>query len=261
MRDAHRMKEKLELSLDNRQVASVLIGGLVVLGAVFVLGVVVGKKLSGTQAVHGAPDILTALDRQARAMDEVRAEPQLTFQEELTRKVTVETPRADAPPVKVVTLAAPEPKPEAAPEPEPEKIEEPAPEGDVQLANAEAPKPETKVALDEQVEPAAVTARTASNDSELKKAIARTAVKPTVIEVGSYTLQLSATQTRSEADKFVEKLRTRGYSPYVVEADVPGKGTWFRVRMGRFPTRDAAGRYLQDFRRETRLDAFVASVN
>ena len=47
MRDAHRMREKYDLSLDSRQVVSLLIGGIVVLGAVFVLGVLVGKKLAG----------------------------------------------------------------------------------------------------------------------------------------------------------------------------------------------------------------------
>ena len=45
MRDAHRMKEKFDVSLDNRQIVSLLIAGIVVMGAVFVLGVVVGKNL------------------------------------------------------------------------------------------------------------------------------------------------------------------------------------------------------------------------
>jgi len=35
MRDTHRMREKYDLSLDSRQVVSLLIGGIVVLGAVF----------------------------------------------------------------------------------------------------------------------------------------------------------------------------------------------------------------------------------
>ena len=50
MRDTHRMREKYDLSLDSRQVVSLLIGGIVVLGAVFVLGVLVGKKLAGAAA-------------------------------------------------------------------------------------------------------------------------------------------------------------------------------------------------------------------
>ncbi len=74
---------------------------------------------------------------------------------------------------------------------------------------------------------------------------------------GTWTLQLSAYQTKSEAERFVGGLRDKGYAPYIVEAAIPGKGTWYRVRMGRFSTKDAAGRYLQDFRRETALNALV----
>jgi DedD protein len=58
MRDSHRMKEKYDLSLDNRQIVSFLIGALVVLGSVFVLGVVVGKQLTGPEGGPAAPDLL-----------------------------------------------------------------------------------------------------------------------------------------------------------------------------------------------------------
>ena len=63
---------------------------------------------------------------------------------------------------------------------------------------------------------------------------------------------------RSEADSFAAKLRDKGYAPYIIEAQVPGRGTWYRVRMGGFASKDAATRYLKDFRRETQIDAFVA---
>ena len=80
MRDTHRMREKYDLSLDSRQVVSLLIGGIVVLGAVFVLGVLVGKKLAGTPRADHAPDLLTALDHKSDALERARATPPLTFQ-------------------------------------------------------------------------------------------------------------------------------------------------------------------------------------
>src|SRR3954452_10515761 len=98
MRDSHRMKEKFDLSLDNRQIVSLLIAGVVVLGSVFVLGVVVGKKLAINDKTASAPDLLTALDEKAAAMTEVR-DASLTFQEELTRKGP---PTIQAPSVRVV---------------------------------------------------------------------------------------------------------------------------------------------------------------
>ena len=68
MRDAHRMKDKLDLSLDSRQIVSLLVAGMVVVGAVFVLGVVVGKKLSEADRAAQSRDLLTALDEKAAAL-------------------------------------------------------------------------------------------------------------------------------------------------------------------------------------------------
>ena len=104
MRDTHRMREKYDLSLDSRQVVSLLIGGIVVLGAVFVLGVLVGKKLAGTPRADHAPDLLTALDHKSDALERARAAPPLTFQEELTR------PAAPTPTVARVAPATPPPR-------------------------------------------------------------------------------------------------------------------------------------------------------
>ena len=77
---------------------------------------------------------------------------------------------------------------------------------------------------------------------------------------GAFTLQLGASPNRDDAERQASRLREKGYAPYIVAAEVPGKGTWYRVRMGSFPTKDAATRYLQDFKRETQAEAFVAST-
>lgn len=284
MRDAHRMKEKFDLSLDNRQIVSLLIAGIVVIGAVFVLGVVVGKKLADGDRTAGAPDLLSALDQKAATLEKVKADPPLTFQETLTQKAPADEPGKD---VRVVTLAKPTPPPAPKEDRTPEPKAEPKPEGDrpdsavanadeikaIDLSDAkpekaEPVKAEVKPAVatskpkldrpDGKVVEAAVTARTAPRESAIQAAIARASEKkPT----GAYTLQLSASPTRAEADKFVAGLKGKGYAPYIVQAQVPGKGIWYRVRMGSFATKDAAGRYLADFHRETNMEAFVTSTS
>lgn len=258
MRDAHRMKEKLDLSLDNRQIVSLGVAAVVVLGAVFVLGVVVGKKLSESGRAESATDILAALDEKKAAMEAMEsAEPdsELTFQTVLTENEKSEK-------VSVVTLPPPAPKP--APEPEPAKAEaktvvaaapsEPRAEPVVVVASE-------KVPAEGRVEEVAVAARTKT--ASVAEAIAKMSkpqpAVPTAAK-GNFTLQLSAAPSRAEADRFAGNLKSKGYAPYVVEAEVPGKGTWYRVRLGRFASREAAQRYLTDFRRETQLEAFVASV-
>ncbi|HEX8536314.1 MAG TPA: SPOR domain-containing protein [Cystobacter sp.] len=294
MRDAHRMKEKFDVSLDNRQVVSLLIAGIIVMGAVFVLGVVVGKQLAGNAQSAAAPDLLSALDANAQALQQAReAESPLTFQDELTRKSV-----PDVAPAKpgTVTVAIPPPAPKPKPvEPPPADVAEPtednppapsptdddyAPSG---TAKAPAPKPaETKVADTKpapkpaepkvanskpattpgKVESAPVATRTTPAAGGMKDAIARATQRPTeAVPGGAFTLQISAFQNRPEAERFAAKLRDRGYAPFIVPAEVPGKGTWYRVRMGSFPSKDAASRYLSDFKRETQLQAFVAAAN
>jgi DedD protein len=280
MRDAHRMKEKFDVSLDNRQIVSLLIAGIVVMGAVFVLGVVVGKKLADNAQTAGAPDLLSALDANAQALQEVQKEPPLTFQDELTRKAAepVAPPPAPKPapkpaPAKPVAVA-PSPAPAEKPVPDAEPGEEVAANAaDEELAalaakpspsapaapgvKAPAPAPAGKV----EQEP--TPTRTATPPAGgLKEAIARATQPPTeAVKGGAFTLQISAFQSREEADRFAARLRDRGYAPYILAAEVPNKGTWYRVRMGSFPSKDAASRYLADFKRETQLNAFVAGTN
>lgn len=250
MRDAHRIKEKIDLSLDSRQIVSLLIGSLVVMGAVFVLGVVVGKKLAADGRASAAPDLLTALDSQAEAMKEVRAEPPLTFHEELTRKA--EPKRA----------VEPKPKPPEVKAPEKAQVAETSPPAELEEPTKEEVKAPVETKVEPTVKPDAVPTRGALKDAGgLKEAFARAQRPEETMAGGAFTLQLSASQDRQEADRFVAKLRERGFAPYIIEAQVPGRGTWYRVRMGSFPTREAATRYLQDFRRETQLEAFVATNN
>lgn len=255
MRDTHRMKEKFDLSLDNRQIAGVLIGGLVVMGSVFVLGVVVGKNLANHGTAATAPDLLTALDQKAE-------EVSLTFQEELTRKQPVVLP----PPADDVVMPAVALTPPSAPEPKVElaRAEVPAP-APVPAPAAPAPTPRPK--LDETVDAAPVATRTAELPEKKTQTLSAAfdrATKPAPAEAtkgGAWTLQISSSQSKDEANRFAARLRDRGYAPFIIQAEVAGRGTWYRVRMGSFPSKEAAARYLLDFKRETQLDAFVASSN
>jgi DedD protein len=234
MRDSHRMKEKYDLSLDSRQVVSLLVAGIVVLGAVFVLGVLVGKKLAGSQRTDRAPDLLSALDQKSAALERARAAPALTFQEELT----TDAGAAHAQPLKAVS----EKKPEAAVKPA--------------EAKAEAAKTPPEKKADAPVKPAdagPIAARTAPAAAPAKASEGTAASGP-------FTLQLGASQNRDDAERMVSRLREKGYAPYIISADVPGKGTFYRVRMGSFPTKEAASRYLEDFKRETKTEAFVAAT-
>ena len=277
MRDTHRMREKYDLSLDSRQVVSLLIGGIVVLGAVFVLGVLVGKKLAGTPRADHAPDLLTALDHKSDALERARAAPPLTFQEELTKPATtppaaIRAPSASAPVTTATSASTPAPRPSPAPA----TVSAPTPAASAPAATAAKPGatargaavPVTTAATTEakaEPEKKAAPARTPPADSVATRSTPAAAhpapkVPDATSATGAFTLQLGASPNRDDAERQASRLREKGYAPYIVTAEVPGKGTWYRVRMGSFPTKDAATRYLQDFKRETQAEAFVAST-
>jgi DedD protein len=251
MRDANRLKERVELHLDRRQVTSIALVSLLLLGTVFALGVMVGKNLA--PQLKAGPPAASLLDRlDARGVDAGGSDG-LTFQEELTRRTPPEHPA----PTPIVR--APPPKPERAPAPAinlPSVPEEPV----APAASATAGPGPQKDAGSIDPEMAEVAIEEAHKDRTSLRTVPVS--KPAVATGGSaafFTVQVKATQSQGEAEKFAAKLHGKGYHAMVAEADVPGKGHWYRVRVGHFESRAEAEHYLGDFERETHLTAFVTA--
>ena len=82
-RNVERWREKIEVKLDNRQVFFLFFGSAVVACMLFVLGVMVGKRIESRGQADAAPvlqDPLAALDRAHQPPPGVAApDPQLTF--------------------------------------------------------------------------------------------------------------------------------------------------------------------------------------
>ncbi len=74
---------------------------------------------------------------------------------------------------------------------------------------------------------------------------------------GAYQLQVSSFRSQAEANQFSDQLRARGHKSYVLEAHVNGRGTWYRVRVGPFPTQHAAAAYRSSFEAKEHVVPFV----
>lgn len=74
---------------------------------------------------------------------------------------------------------------------------------------------------------------------------------------GGYQLQVSSFRTQNEADAFAAQLRARGHKAYVLEAHVPNRGTWYRVRIGPFPSQHAAASYRVGFEGREHVVPFI----
>ena len=74
---------------------------------------------------------------------------------------------------------------------------------------------------------------------------------------GGYQLQVSSFRTQAEANQFADQLRARSHKAYVVEAHVVGRGTWYRVRVGPFPSKQAAAAYRSSFETREHVVPFI----
>ncbi|HEY8146323.1 MAG TPA: SPOR domain-containing protein [Kofleriaceae bacterium] len=244
-RDGELFKDKIEVSLDGRQIFCLFCGGAVIASLVFVLGVMVGRRVEARgnpeRAAAGSPasDPLAALDQFAAQGDS-----------DADTATDAQLPSAlregqAAPPTPVdVSLANPAPAPAAAPAKPQTEAEPKAEPVKPEPPKAEPPKPEKPVAAApaKPVEPP------------------KPADPPKGDGKGRFTLQLSSFQTRGEADAFIAELKKSGYAPTVTEANVPGKGTWFRVRLGGFSSYDEAMAGKADFETKAKIIAYVTRV-
>jgi cell division protein FtsN len=54
----------------------------------------------------------------------------------------------------------------------------------------------------------------------------------------AFFVQVASFQNTEDADRQAARLKSKGYKVVIIKADIPGKGTWYRVRLG--PYRDSA---------------------
>lgn len=74
-----------------------------------------------------------------------------------------------------------------------------------------------------------------------------------------WTVQVNAFPDEEPAQNLVEKLKGKGYDAYVVTTNIKGR-TWYRVRVGRFQSREEAKQLQETFRsKENFTKAFTAS--
>ncbi len=205
LRDVEHWKDKIEVRLDNRQVFFLFFGSALVACLLFVLGVIVGKRLEsrGRAVAPELEDPLALLDKVATVPRSAEAAaPAKTF---LT---------TGAAPAKSVTTVA---KPETKVEPK-----------------SEAPKP-------------VVTKAAAPAPSQ----VASAAPAPK----GHFALQVGSFPEKTEADTFAKRFGS--LNAYVVASEIPGKGIWYRVRVGDYASAKDAIAAKSDFEKQNSVIAYV----
>jgi len=77
---------------------------------------------------------------------------------------------------------------------------------------------------------------------------------------GAYTLQVVSYESSEQAERFAKNLRGRNHKAFVAQADVPGRGRFFRVRIGPFEARKDALDYQASFERDEHMHTIVVGT-
>jgi hypothetical protein len=303
LRDVERWRDKIEVRLDNRQVFFLFFGSALVACLLFVLGVVVGKRLEsrGRAVAPEVEDPLALLDKVATSPRPTQT-PAVTFPQALfgdksaqSAARRTELKLADAKATnssksesgKVAEAGKPaaksgEPSQAAAATSaktstkvgnsrslalldnkptEPAKPAEAKAVKPVAAATpAGAPKPAptapalSRVAAVAAAQPAAETAPASSKNAPVP--VIGAAATDSAKGKLHFTLQLSSFQDRGEAEAFAAKFGSE--KTYLVVSEIPGKGTWYRVRVGDFATSKDAFAGKLAFEKKHGVIAYVA---
>ena len=239
-REPELYKDKIEVSLDGRQIFYLFFGGAATVGLVFVLGVLVGRRVEARghldrAETRTAGDPLAALDRLERS-DNLSFHGALTGSESPTEveKAIGELDRRRAG------------EPITRPEADKPRIDKH--DGDKKSKKHDDASAEARSDARDDARP----------DGRAEgKPSARAEGKPAAESKGRFTLQLSSFQDRSEAEAFLTAMKSAGYQPYLTEADVGGKGTFYRVRLGSYRSLEAANDARTEYEQAAKKTAQV----
>jgi DedD protein len=223
IRDAERLKDKIEVSLDSRQIFFLFFGGAVVACLVFVLGVMVGKRLESRDRVGGRAATSASVDPLA-ALDELAADEQRDTVDDLAFPAALTRPDQRA-----VPLGSAEGAPAAQPRTSATAVAAVLGAG----PGAAAAKPREETASD------------AERESRKK---------------GKFTLQIASFQSKTEAESLLARLEAAGFKPYVVTSNVEGKGLFYRVRIGEFGSKDEATDAKTEFEKNQHIIAYLTKI-
>lgn len=96
---------------------------------------------------------------------------------------------------------------------------------------------------------------------ETQGAAGRTAEPPTASSAAQpFTVQLVSLEDRGKAESTIRQLKERGFDAYFYEVKVKGK-TYYRVRCGKFRTREDAALHAKRLTDQVGMNGFVTKID
>jgi cell division septation protein DedD len=89
-------------------------------------------------------------------------------------------------------------------------------------------------------------------DSSERKAVSPSPAK--------YAIQVAAFNNSKDAQEMVEKLKSKGYAAYPVTGSAAARGTWHRVRIGRFQSLQEARQFALSFEKKEKIKTIITPI-
>jgi len=193
----------------------------------FVIGVLVGRGTAPVKFdVDKLQETLKASKRNLAKQEQGRTQKEAGIEKDKTKLDFYEALEENREDVKINKKKPPQ---EALKKEEP-PVEKKRPVTDVESAKIKIQTPKT------------VTAKPPPKRQIVSKSKAEPAVKV-------YTIQAASVRAAGDADKLVTKLKAQGFPAYRAIGKIPGKGIWYRVRVGEYKSRADARRMLEKLKK------------
>jgi DedD protein len=213
--------------------------GIVLLLGVFLIGYYVGryqnKSSNQTENLPPLPDVVT---------EKIPKPEDFTFFKSLTEKGN-KTVSIDLKPKSVPEEAKPDKKETSGEAPKKESSAQTASKSrtlDIQIEkkSSNASAPQQKAAK--------------RQPTHVKKDTVPRKAAPAKLR---YTVQVASYPEKQQADDDAKKMRSRGYAAFVVASEIPGKGTWYRVRLGSFTNKASAERLAKEIHAKVGVSSII----
>jgi cell division septation protein DedD len=229
-----RTGQRVEVKVERHQLFLLFIIGLTVIALTFSLGVMTGKRLTGLAGGDGPKGDIKQVDKAAEAEKALKkGDP------------AAPPPGSGAPSVLQQLAAAAKEKEAGQARAEKAVKEPPAEKPDKAAKEKTAPEKPAKNGKDKE------SAGPAVKEPREPKEDAAATGDP------EFTLQISALPDRNQAVALAAQMEKKGYRAHISTAQVPDKGTMYRVRIGHFKTKDEANAFRDEFQKKENRNGFV----
>ncbi len=241
---------------------------IVAASVVFSAGLITGQRILHRKALPpmvslSATGAATATASPTAAKAEEPLATSFSFYEHLTARAdAAEVPAAEQK-TEGQKKATEAPKADPA-KTEPAKAEEtPVPTEKAEKVEPPKPAPKAEPKAEPEAEPTGGVGQTVADAAATLQEAVEVIKSPSSDDEAlpaRYTLQVSSHPSRESAEQEIDRLRRVGVEPNVLSVNVPGKGTLFRVRVGKFHSMDEARHFQASLKEKRGVAGFVTPL-